>query len=142
MITTLTVNDVLDYDKIIKEIIDNIKDLDSLVKFRLLGLCKQFEPIVTSYDLIRNEKIIQYGNVEADGQIGIVEPNRENFDDENGYAEAMKTYSDSVNKFQNELKELLKSDANIEIKKIKYSDIMDSNIPGNYLLAIYDLIEE
>ena len=57
----MKVKEVLNYNRIIKAIIDNADDVNSLVKFKLLGMLKQFEPIVTNFETIRDEKIVKYG---------------------------------------------------------------------------------
>lgn len=138
----MQVKKVLDYNKIIKAIIDNEKDIDALVKFRLLGMCKQFEPIVANFETVRDEKIMQYGTITEDGNTGIIPPNRENFDNDEDFEKAQKEFEKTVAKFTDDLDKVLDSEIQIEIKKFKPEDIMDAGLPADYLLAIYDLIEE
>ena len=138
----MQVKKVLDYNKIIKAIIDNEKDIDALVKFRLLGMCKQFEPIVANFETVRDEKIMQYGTITEDGNTGIIPPNRENFDNDEDFEKAQKEFEETVAKFTDDLDKVLDSEIQIEIKKFKPEDIMDAGLPADYLLAIYDLIEE
>ena len=57
----MLVKDVLKYNRIIKAIIDNTTDVNALVKFKLLGMLKQFEPTILNYETIRVEKINEYG---------------------------------------------------------------------------------
>lgn len=138
----MQVKKVLDYNKIIKAIIDNEKDIDALVKFRLLGMCKQFEPIVANFETVRDEKIMQYGTITEDGSTGIIPPNKEDFNNDEGFEKAQKEFEETVAKFTDDLDKVLDSEIQIEIKKFKPEDIMDAGLPADYLLAIYDLIEE
>lgn len=138
----MQVKKVLDYNKIIKAIIDNEKDIDALVKFRLLGMCKQFEPIVANFETVRDEKIMQYGTITEDGSTGIIPPNKENFNNDEEFEKAQKEFEETVAKFTDDLDKVLDSEIQIEIKKFKPEDIMDAGLPADYLLAIYDLIEE
>ena len=138
----MTVKEILDYNRAIKAIVDNAPDVNALVKFRLLGMCKQFEPIVNNFETIREEKIIKYGTTNEMGNTGIFAPKEENFDTSDDYKKAIEEYGDIMKKFSSELDEVLQSEADIEIKKFKYTDIMDAGLPSDYLIAIYDLIEE
>lgn len=138
----VTVDDVLRYNRILKSIIDNAKDVNALVKFKLLGMCKQFEPIVANFEIVQNEKIIQYGNTTKNGNTGIIKPNRDDFENDKDFEEAEKKYDEAIEKFSNDLNEVLNSKADIDIVKFKYTDIIDAGLPADYLLAIYELIEE
>lgn len=138
----MKIGDILNYNRSIKLIIDNAKDVNSLVKFRLLGMLKQFEPVVQNYETIREEKIQEYGTVSEDGRIGIFEPHEDAFEAVNDYQEAKAKYDETIKKFSNDLDEILNSEADIEIKKFKYTDIMDAGLSSDYLMVIYDLIEE
>lgn len=138
----MLVKDVLKYNDIIKSIIDNAKDVNALVKFRLLGMCKQFEPVVANFAVIQNEKIKQYGTTAEDGNIGIFAPKKESFENDEDFEKAQKEFEDTIEKFDTDINEVLNSETEIEIKKFKYTDIVDAGLPADYLLAIYDLIEE
>lgn len=138
----MTVNDVLNYNQILKDIIDNAKDINALIKFRFLGMLKQFEPIVSSFEAIRNDKIKKYGTTKENGDVGIFEPRKEEFNSDEDYEVALKKYDDTMNKFINELSEVVNSEVETNIKKINYVDIMDAGIPADYLVKIYDIIEE
>lgn len=138
----LTVGKVMDYNKIIKAIVDNATDVNALVKFRLLGMCKQFEPIVANFEIVRDEKIKQYGTVKDNGNIGIFMPVRTDFENDEEFNKAMENFENTVDKFNKEIAEVLESDSKLKLTKFKYTDIMDAGLPSDYLLAIYDLIEE
>ena len=137
----MMIKDILNYNDAIKDIIDNTKNVNALVKFRLLGMCKQFEPIVSNYDVIYNEKIKQYGTV-VDDRVGIIQPDRNKYSNEEEYNKAVEAYESSYKKFVDDMDQVLNSEANINIQKFKYTDIIDAGLPSEYLIAIYDLIEE
>lgn len=138
----MTTNEILKYNRVIKSIIDNGSDVTPLVKFKLLGMLKQFEPVIENFEIIRNEMIHKYGKATNDGNYGIFMPNREDFDNDKDYNNAVKEYEDIVEKFNNEIDVVVKSEADIEIKKFNYADIVDSGLSADYLLELYDLIEE
>lgn len=138
----MTVEQVLNYNRIIKIIIDDSKDVNSLVKFRLLGMAKQFEPIVFNFETIQQDKIKEYGTMNENGNIGIYPPKKEDFESDEDFEKATNEFEETIKKFSTDLNEVLTSEADIEIKKFKYTDIIDAGLPSDYLLAIYDLIEE
>ena len=138
----MKVGTVLNYNRVLKSIIDNATDVNSLIKFRFLGMLKQFEPIVTNFETIRDEKIKEYGTTDNDGRIGIFEPKEDAFETVTDFEEAHKKYVETINKFNDDLDAILDSDSEIEIKKFKYTDIIDAGLSADYLMAIYDLIEE
>jgi hypothetical protein len=128
----MTVNEVLDYNKLIKLIIDEDKDITALAKFKLLGMCKQFESTVRNFDTVRDECIMKYGTDDGNGNKKVVIPNDE----------SDQSVKDAYNNLVNDLNVVLDSDANIEITKLKYEDVMNAGLPSDYLIALYDLIEE
>lgn len=128
----MTVNEVLDYNKLIKTIIDEDKDITALAKFKLLGMCKQFEEVVKNYDDVRDACIRKYGTVGEDGVAKVVVPN-ENSDQD---------VKDAYNNLVAELNAVLDSKADIEITKFNYEDVINAGLSSDYLIALYDLIEE
>lgn len=138
----MTINDVLNYNKAIMTIIDNINNMPALVKFKMLGMCKQFEPIVSNFDSIRQDKIRQYSNNKEEGSSGIIMPNKDDFENDDEYTKAVAEYEDCIKKFTDDIKELLNSEADITVKKFKVDEIMNVGIPSEYLISIYDLMEE
>ena len=83
-----TVREVLKYNNIIKSIIDNAKDVNSLVKFKLLGMIKQFENIVANTENIRVELLEKYGETKEDGTVSIMPPSKDDIEDETEYEKA------------------------------------------------------
>lgn len=136
----MKISEIINYNEIAKAIINEI-NIDSLAKFRLLGLCKQFESIVENYEIVRNELIQKYGE-NKNGTFGIFEPIKDNYSSDDEYNAAVEKYNAAITGLKNELAIILDSETSIKINKIKYSDIINAGIPADYLLAIYDLIEE
>lgn len=133
---------ILQYNDIFKNLIDNAKEINALVKFRLLGIVKQFEPIVTNFEIVREEKIRQYGKQQENGSIGIVSPDKDKFENEEEYNKAEAEFHDAVAAFNADMNELLQSDVDIEIKKFKPDEVIDVGIPADFLVLLYDFIEE
>lgn len=116
---------VINANEILKRLIEN-KDLNinCILKFKLLGIMKELEPVVANFEYVKNEKIKEYGKETEDGKISI------NEDDD---PEAFKKYSKDI-------QELVST--TVEVNTIKASDVIDKGIPVDALVAIYDLITE
>lgn len=133
---------ILQYNDIFKNLIDNAKEINALVKFRLLGIVKQFEPIVTNFEIVREEKIRQYGKQQENGSVGIIPPDKDKFENEEEYNKAEAEFHDAVAAFNTDMNELLQSDVDIEIKKFKPDEVIDVGIPADFLVLLYDFIEK
>ena len=117
---------VLDLNAMLKAIIDNTElKIDSLLKFKLLGILKNIEIPVNNFEAIRNEKIREYGKENDEGNIGI------SADD-----------TESMEKFTNDLNEVINSDVEVNIQKLKAVDVFDKGLPAEYLVGLYSIIEE
>ena len=117
---------VLDLNAMLKAIIDNTElKIDSLLKFKLLGILKNIEIPVNNFEAVRNEKIIEYGKENDEGNIGI------SADD-----------TESMEKFTNDLNEVINSDVEVNIQKLKATDVFDKGLPAEYLVGLYSIIEE
>ena len=117
---------VLDLNAMLKAIIDNTElKIDSLFKFKLLGILKNIEIPVNNFEAVRNEKIREYGKENDEGNIGI------SADD-----------TESMEKFTNDLNEVINSDVEVNIQKLKAVDVFDKGLPAEYLVGLYSIIEE
>ena len=117
---------VLDLNAMLKAIIDNTElKIDSLFKFKLLGILKNIEIPVNNFEAIRNEKIREYGKENDEGNIGI------SADD-----------TESMEKFTNDMNEVINSDVEVNIQKLKATDVFDKGLPADYLVGLYPIIEE
>ena len=138
----MTTKDILKYNDIIKNLIDNATDVNSLVKFKFLGMLKQFEPVIQNYETIRNDLINKYGKSDGNGGVGIFLPKKDDYESDEDFNNAMKEYDNTISNLNNELEKILDEDVEIKIKKFKAEDIMSVGIPADFLMALYDLIEE
>ena len=117
---------VLDLNAMLKAIIDNTElKIDSLLKFKLLGILKNIEIPVNNFEAVRNEKIREYGKENDEGNIGI------SADD-----------TESMEKFTNDMNEVINSDVEVNIQKLKADDVFDKGLPAEYLVGLYSIIEE
>ena len=117
---------VLDLNAMLKAIIDNTElKIDSLLKFKLLGILKNIEIPVNNFEAVRNEKIREYGKENDEGNIGI------SADD-----------TESMEKFTNDMNEVINSDVEVNIQKLKAADVFDKGLPADYLVGLYPIIEE
>ena len=117
---------VLDLNTMLKAIIDNTElKIDSLLKFKLLGILKNIEIPVNNFEAIRNEKIREYGKESDEGNISI------SADD-----------TESIEKFTKDMNEVINSDVEVNIQKLKSVDVFDKGLPAEYLVGLYFIIEE
>ena len=117
---------VLDLNAMLKAIIDNTElKIDSLLKFKLLGVLKNIEIPVNNFETVRNEKIREYGKENDEGNIGI------SADD-----------TESMEKFTKDMNEVINSEIEVNIQKLKATDVFDKGLPAEYLVGLYSIIEE
>lgn len=122
----LQLREALNIHQILKFIIDDTQTkVDSLLKFRLLGFMKAIDPMVSNFDTIRNEKIMEYGEKTADGNYQILKENKE-----------------AIKNFNNDLAQVLDSEIAITANKLKAVDVFDKGINAEYLIGLYSIIEE
>ena len=117
---------VLELNNMLKAIIDNTElKIDSLLKFKLLGILKNIEIPVNNFEAIRNEKIREYGKENDEGNIGI------SADD-----------TESMEKFTKDMNEVINAEVEVNIQKLKATDVFDKGLPAEYLVGLYSIIEE
>lgn len=123
----MKLNDILVLNDTLRSIIDKDKDskIDALFKFKLLGIMKHIEIPVTNFDVIKNEKIREYGSEDDNGNISISQNDKE----------ALKKFSSDINK-------ILDSDVEVTIEKIKAKDVFDTGVSSEYLVRLYAIMEE
>ena len=126
MIKKIKLGIVLDLNTMLQAIIDNTElKIDSLLKFKLLGILKNIEIPVNNFEAIRNEKIREYGKESDEGNISI------SADD-----------TESIEKFTKDMNEDIISDVEVNIQKLKSVDVFDKGLPAEYLVGLYSIIEE
>lgn len=122
----LTLGEVLNLNHVLKLIIDDEKaTIDSLFKFKLLGIMKSVETHVTNFETIRNEKVNEYGKPAEDGSISIPSEDKE-----------------AIQKFNDDLIKLINSEVSVHIAKLKACDVFDKGVKAEYLIGLYPIIEE
>lgn len=122
----LTLSEVLNLNHVLKLIIDDSEPtIDSLFKFKLLGIMKSMETLVTNFETIRNEKINEYGKPAEDGSVSIPAEDKE-----------------AIQKFNDDLINLINSEVAVNITKLKASDVFDKGVKAEYLIGLYPIIEE
>lgn len=123
---TLKLSEVLNLNQTLKNIIDDKNmNMDSLFKFQLLGIMKTFEPYVTNFDIIRNEKVIEYGTKTDDGKASIDQNDKE-----------------AMEKFMNDISKVVNGEVTINMAKLKAKDVFDKGLTAEYLVSLYPIIEQ
>ena len=126
MIMKIKLSNVLELNNMLKAIIDNTElKIDSLLKFKLLGILKNIEIPVNNFEAVRNEKIREYGKENDEGNIGI------SADD-----------TESMEKFTKDMNEVNNAEVQDNIHKSKATDVFDKGLPAEYLVGLYSIIEE
>ena len=126
----IKLGNILEINNVLKSIIDNTElKIDALFKFKLLGIMKSFEIPIANFEVIRNDKIKEYGKEVEDKNgnksIGIDADDKE-----------------STEKFTKDINSVVESEIEININKLKPIDVFDKGLPADYLVRLYPIIEE
>ena len=126
----IKLGNVLEINNVLKSIIDNTElKIDALFKFKLLGIMKNFEIPIANFEVIRNEKIKEYGK---------------ELEDENGNKSIGidANDKDTIVKFSEDINKVIESEVDVNIEKLKAIDVFDKWLPTEYLVKLYPIIEE
>ena len=126
----IKLGNVLEINNVLKQIIDNSElKIDALFKFRLLGIMKNLEVPITNFNVIRDEKIKEYGK---------------ELEDENGNKSIGidANDKDAIAKFSEDINKVIESEVEVNIEKLKAIDVFDKGLPTEYLVKLYPIIEE
>ena len=126
----IKLGNVLEINNVLKQIIDNSElKIDALFKFRLLGIMKNLEVPIANFNVIRDEKIKEYGK---------------ELEDENGNKSIGidANDKDAIAKFSEDINKVIDSEVDINIEKLKAIDVFDKGFPTEYLVKLYPIIEE
>lgn len=126
----IKLGNVLEINNVLKSIIDNTElKIDALFKFKLLGIMKSFEIPIANFEIIRNEKIKEYGK---------------ELEDENGNKSIGidANDKDAIDKFSKDINKVIESEVDVNIEKLKAIDVFDKGLPTEYLVKLYPIIEE
>ena len=126
----IKLGNILEINNVLKQIIDNTElKIDALFKFKLLGIMKSFEIPIANFEVIRNDKIKEYGK---------------ELEDENGNKSIGIDTNDkeTVDKFSKDINKVIESEVDVNINKLKSVDVFDKGLPAEYLVRLYPIIEE
>ena len=126
----IKLGNVLEINNVLKSIIDNTElKIDALFKFKLLGIMKSFEIPIANFEVIRNDKIKEYGK---------------ELEDENGNKSIGidANDKDAIAKFSEDINKVIDSEVEVNIDKLKSIDVFDKGLPTEYLVKLYPIIEE
>ena len=126
----IKLGNILEINNVLKSIIDNTElKIDALFKFKLLGIMKSFETPIANFEVIRNDKIKEYGK---------------ELEDENGNKSIGidANDKDAIAKFSEDINKVIDSEINVNIEKLKAIDVFDKGLPTEYLVKLYPIIEE
>ena len=126
----IKLGNVLEINNVLKQIIDNSElKIDALFKFRLLGIMKNLEVPITNFNVIRDEKIKEYGK---------------ELEDENGNKSIGidANDKDAIAKFSEDINKVIDSEVEVNIEKLKAINVFDKGLPTEYLVKLYPIIEE
>lgn len=128
----MTLNDALVLNDIVKALIDNTElKISSIFKFKLLGIAKNLEIPVSNYQMIRDEKIREYGTESTDEE-----------GNPTGGVEIKADDTESIEKFTKDMNEFIQSEIEIDIQKLKVQEVFDAGVPSDYLVRLFNIIEE
>ena len=126
----IKLGNILEINNVLKSIIDNTElKIDALFKFRLLGIMKNLEVPIANFNVIRDEKIKEYGK---------------ELEDENGNKSIGidANDKDAIAKFSKDINKVIDSEVEVNIEKLKAIDVFDKGLPTEYLVKLYHIIEE
>ena len=126
----IKIGNVLEINNVLKQIIDNSElKIDALFKFRLLGIMKNLEVPIANFNVIRDEKIKEYGK---------------ELEDENGNKSIGidANDKDAIAKFSKDINKVIDSEVEVNIEKLKAINVFDKGLPTEYLVKLYPIIEE
>lgn len=122
----LKVNEVLGLNHVLKTIIDNDKvKINVLLKFRLLGIMHSIESHIANFEIVKNEKIIEFGEA-----------------DENGNYQISTDKPDAMENFKKDIRQVLDSEVTININMLKPDEVFDQGLTSEYLMGLYPIIGE
>ena len=126
----IKLGNIWEINNVLKQIIDNSElRIDALFKFKLLGIMKSFENPIANFEVIRNDKIKEYGKETED----------ENGNKSIGIGTDDK---DAIAKFSEDINKVIDSEVDVSIEKLKAIDVFDKGLPTEYLVKLYPIIEE
>lgn len=122
----MKISDIVKLNSVVREIVDN-KDLaiKSVFKFKLFTILKDIEPVITNFETVKNEKILEFGEQDENGNYSIKQENTE-----------------AVKKFMDAITPVLESDIEVEIHMLKSCDVFDSGLDTDRIIGLMEIVKE
>lgn len=121
----LKVNEVIGLNNTLKSIIDNSNiKINIVLKYRFLGIMQSIKSHITNYEIIKNEKIVEYGE-----------------ETENGIYQISNDKPEVIEKFKRDIEQVLNSEVTININMLKPDEVFDQGLTSDYLIDLYPIIE-
>ena len=122
----MKLSEIITINNALKTIIDddNMK-IDALLKFRFLGIMSSVETYIENFNVIRRDKICEYGENDENGNFFISQKNET-----------------AIKKYTNDINEIIASEVEVKIEKIKANDLFNIGIPAEILVKLYGIMEE
>ena len=95
------------------------------MKFRLLGIMQSIKLNITNFEIIKNEKIVEYGE-----------------ETENGIYQISNDTPEAIEKFKRDIEQVLNSEVTININMLKPDEVFDQGLASEYLMGLYPIIGE
>ena len=128
----MTLNEALILNDIVKALIDNTNlKITPIFKFKLLGIAKNLEMPVANYQMIREEKIREYGSESVDAE-----------GNPTGGVEIKPEDIESITKFTKDMNDFINTEIEVDIQKLKVQEVFDAGVPSDYLVRLFNIIEE
>lgn len=123
----MQVRELIVLNQFIKNLIDRDAEqkIQTVFKFKLLGILKNMEIPIANFEMIRNEKIREYGTEDENGMVSIPEENES----------LMKQFTEDLN-------ELLESEVNVPIEKLNKDEVFQAGVSADDLVGLYGMIED
>lgn len=121
----LKLGEVINLNHVLKKIIDENKKMDAVFKFKLLGIMKAIESHISNFEVIRNEKILEYGKKTEDGSVNISPDDKE-----------------AIKKFNESIEAVINNEVTINVEKLKSEDVFSKDFNVEELIALYPIIKE
>ena len=122
----LKLNEVVNINNTLSAIIDDSNTkINILLKFRLLGIMNAIKSLITNFEIVKNEKIIEFGKETKDGIYQISKDDKK-----------------SLAKFRAEIEKVLDSAVSITVEPINPEEIIDKGLKAEYLIGLYPIIRQ
>lgn len=122
----LKFSEVLRINAVLKAIIEDSQiKIDALLKFRLLGIMRSIESHISDFEIIKNEKIVAYGEEAEDGVYQIKPDNVK-----------------ALEQFEKDIRQIIDSEVLIHVQMLKPDEVFDKGLSTECLMGLYSIISK